>query len=137
EVIACAKAGVPVTVVPGVTSSIAVPGVAGIPVTHRGVAHDFTVVSGHLPPGHAQSLIDWPALARLRGTLVVLMGLKNLAAITGALTGHGRPADTPAAVVQEGTMAHSRTVRSTLGGIAADAMAAGLRPPSVLVVGDV
>jgi uroporphyrin-III C-methyltransferase/precorrin-2 dehydrogenase/sirohydrochlorin ferrochelatase len=137
ELIACAAAGVPVTVVPGVTSSIAAPAAAGIPVTHRGVAHEFTVVSGHLPPEHPSSLVDWPALGRLRGTLVVLMGLKNLPAIAAALRAHGRPPRTPAAVVQEGTTGAQRTVRATLGDIAGEVRAAGLRPPAVLVVGDV
>lgn len=137
EVIACAEAGVPVTVVPGVTSSIAVPAVAGIPVTHRGVAHEFTVVSGHLAPDHPGSLIDWAALARLRGTLVVLMGLKNLAAITAVLREHGRAATTPAAVVQEGTTENQRVVRATLATLADAAREAGLRPPAVMVLGDV
>ncbi|HYN96407.1 MAG TPA: uroporphyrinogen-III C-methyltransferase, partial [Pilimelia sp.] len=137
EVIACTAAGVPVTVVPGVTSSIAAPAAAGIPVTHRGVAHEFTVVSGHLAPDHASSLVDWPALARMRGTLVVLMGLKNLAAITDTLLAHGRAAATPAAVVQEATTGGERALRSTLGQVAADVAAAGLRPPAVLVVGEV
>src|SRR5690606_34748320 len=71
EVLACAAAGVPVTVVPGLSSSISVPARAGIPVTHRGIAHEFAVVSGHLPPGHPESLVEWDALARLRGTLVL------------------------------------------------------------------
>jgi len=85
EVLACAAAGVSVTVVPGVTSAFAVPSAAGIPVTHRGVTHEVVVVSGHLPPGHPQSLVDWPAVARLRGTVCVLMGLKNLDPIAAAL----------------------------------------------------
>jgi uroporphyrin-III C-methyltransferase/precorrin-2 dehydrogenase/sirohydrochlorin ferrochelatase len=137
EAIACAAAGVPVTVVPGVTSSIAAPALAGIPVTHRGVAHDFTVVSGHVAPDNPASLVDWPALARMRGTLVVLMGLKNLPAIAATLLDHGRAAHTPAAVVQEGTMGSQRVVRTTLGAVAADAAAAGIRPPAVVVVGEV
>jgi uroporphyrin-III C-methyltransferase/precorrin-2 dehydrogenase/sirohydrochlorin ferrochelatase len=95
EVVACVKAGVPVTVVPGVTSSIAAPALAGIPVTHRGVAHEFTVVSGHVPPDDPASLVDWPALARLRGTLVVLMGLKNLPRITATLIEQGRGGGPP------------------------------------------
>ena len=95
EVLACAEAGVPVTVVPGVTSAIAVPAAAGIPVTHRGVAHEFTVVSGHLAPDDPESLVDWAALARLRGTLVILMGLKNLPAIAATLLAHGRDAGDP------------------------------------------
>jgi uroporphyrin-III C-methyltransferase/precorrin-2 dehydrogenase/sirohydrochlorin ferrochelatase len=137
EVVACAKAGVPVTVVPGVTSSIAAPALAGIPVTHRGVAHEFTVVSGHVPPESAESLVDWAALARLRGTLVVLMGLKNLPKIAARLVAEGRAADTPAAIVQEGTTDSQRVLHSTLAEVAAAAAEAGIRPPAVVVVGDV
>ncbi|MFG2064160.1 uroporphyrinogen-III C-methyltransferase [Micromonospora sp. NPDC048871] len=137
ELLACAEAGVPVTVVPGVTSSVAAPAAAGIPVTHRGVAHEFTVVSGHVAPDSAASLVRWEALAALRGTLVILMGLKNLSAITATLLQHGRPADTPAAVVQEATTGGQRTLRSTLGSVAEDVAAAGVRPPAVVVVGDV
>ncbi|MFF5181766.1 uroporphyrinogen-III C-methyltransferase [Micromonospora sp. NPDC000316] len=137
ELLACAAAGVPVTVVPGVTSSIAAPAAAGIPVTHRGVAHEFTVVSGHLAPDAPASLVRWEALAGLRGTLVILMGLKNLAAIAATLIAHGRPPETPAAVVQEATTGAQRVLRSTLDAVAADALAADVRPPAVVVVGDV
>ena len=137
EVIACAQAGVPVLVVPGVTSSIAAPALAGIPVTHRGVAHEFTVVSGHVPPDSPASLVDWPALGRLRGTLVVLMGLKNLRAIADRLIAEGRAAGTPVAVVQEGSTAHQRTLRSTLAAVAAEVTEAGIRPPAVVVIGEV
>jgi uroporphyrin-III C-methyltransferase/precorrin-2 dehydrogenase/sirohydrochlorin ferrochelatase len=137
EAIACAAAGVPVLVVPGVTSSIAAPALAGIPVTHRGVAHEFTVVSGHVPPDSAQSLVDWPALGRLRGTIVVMMGLKNLPRIAARLIAEGRPAGTPVAVVQEGSTPDQRSLRSTLGAVAEDAVAAGLRPPATVVIGDV
>ncbi|MEU6202401.1 uroporphyrinogen-III C-methyltransferase [Micromonospora musae] len=137
ELLACAAAGVPVTVVPGVTSAVAVPAVAGVPVTHRAVAHEFTVVSGHVAPDSPDSLVRWEALAALRGTLVILMGLKNLAAIAATLLAHGRPGRTPVAVVQEGTTGAQRTIRSTLDTVAADVTAAGLRPPAVVVVGDV
>ncbi|WP_410811506.1 uroporphyrinogen-III C-methyltransferase [Micromonospora sp. 067-2] len=137
ELLACAAAGVPVTVVPGVTSSIAAPAAAGIPVTHRSVVHEFTVVSGHLAPDSPASLVRWEALAGLRGTLVIMMGLQNLAAITATLIAHGRSPQTPAAVVQEGTTGAQRSLRSTLGAVAADAVAADLRPPAVVVVGDV
>ncbi|MFG3557800.1 uroporphyrinogen-III C-methyltransferase [Micromonospora sp. NPDC047557] len=137
ELLACAAAGVPVTVVPGVTSSIAAPAAAGIPVTHRGVAHEFTVVSGHVAPDSPASLVRWDALAGLRGTLVILMGLKNLAAIAETLIAHGRSPQTPAAVVQEGTTGAQRTLRSTLGAVAADALTAEVRPPAVVVLGDV
>ncbi|MTK04401.1 uroporphyrinogen-III C-methyltransferase [Micromonospora sp. CP22] len=137
ELLACAAAGVPVTVVPGVTSSIAAPAAAGIPVTHRSVAHEFTVVSGHVAPDSPHSLVRWDALAALRGTLVILMGLKNLPSITQALLTHGRPAGTPAAVVQEATTGGQRVVHSTLGEVADAVTAAGLRPPAVVVIGDV
>jgi uroporphyrin-III C-methyltransferase/precorrin-2 dehydrogenase/sirohydrochlorin ferrochelatase len=137
EAIACVKAGVPVMVVPGVTSAIAAPALAGIPVTYRGVAHEFTVVSGHAPPDSPESLVDWPALGQLRGTLVIMMGLKHLAAIAQALIDEGRAADTPAAVVQEGSTDAQRVLRGTLGTVAADAEAAGIRPPATVVIGDV
>ncbi|SDZ41392.1 uroporphyrin-III C-methyltransferase / precorrin-2 dehydrogenase / sirohydrochlorin ferrochelatase [Micromonospora pattaloongensis] len=137
EAIACAEAGVPVTVVSGVTSSIAAPAAAGIPVTHRGVAHEFTVVSGHVAPDDPASLVDWPALARMRGTLVVLMGLKNLPAIAATLLAHGRAAATPVAVVQEGTTGEQRALRTTLADLVPQVGAAGIRPPAVVVLGDV
>jgi uroporphyrin-III C-methyltransferase / precorrin-2 dehydrogenase / sirohydrochlorin ferrochelatase len=137
EAIACAEAGVPVLVVPGVTSSIAAPALAGIPVTHRGVAHEFTVVSGHVGPDHPQSLVDWPALGRLRGTIVLLMGLKNLHAIAARLIAEGRPGDTPVGVVQEGSTSHQRVLRSTLAAAAVDVAEARIRPPAVVVIGDV
>ncbi|HEY1135213.1 MAG TPA: uroporphyrinogen-III C-methyltransferase, partial [Nocardioides sp.] len=135
EIQACEAAGVPVTVIPGLSSSISVPGVAGIPVTHRGVAHEFTVISGHIPPGHPDSLVAWDALARLRGTLVLLMAVANAGAIADALVTGGRPADTPVAVVAEGTMPEQRTVLSTLATLADDIAATGLRPPAIIVVG--
>jgi uroporphyrin-III C-methyltransferase/precorrin-2 dehydrogenase/sirohydrochlorin ferrochelatase len=135
EALACAAAGVPVTVVPGVSSAVAVPAVAGIPMTHRGLAHEFVVVSGHLAPDDPASRVSWPALARLRGTLVILMGMRNLPAIAAALLAHGRSPRTPAAVVAEGTTATQRTVRTTLAGLPAGA--AGIRPPAVVVVGEV
>ncbi|HLL65557.1 MAG TPA: uroporphyrinogen-III C-methyltransferase [Micromonosporaceae bacterium] len=137
EVLACSEAGVPVLVVPGVTSAIAVPSAVGIPVTHRGVAHEFTVVSGHLPPGHPESLVDWAALGRLRGTVCVLMGLKHLEAIAAALRDGGRSPQTPVAVVQDGTTTGQRVVRGTVATIAAVVAAAGLQPPALVVVGPV
>ncbi|MFI6073411.1 uroporphyrinogen-III C-methyltransferase [Actinoplanes sp. NPDC051343] len=137
EMIACAQAGVPVLVVPGVTSSIAAPGLAGIPVTHRGVAHEFTVVSGHVSPDNPASLVDWPALARLRGTLVVLMGMKNLPAIASRLIAEGRSSSTPVAVIQEGSTERQRSLRSTLGSVAADVRTAAIGHPAVVVIGEV
>lgn len=137
EAIACARAGIPVEVVPGITSAISVPAIAGIPVTHRGVAHEFTVVSGHVAPDNPQSLVDWPALARLRGTLVLLMAMERLGAIAETLVAHGRPADTPVAIVQEGTMTTQRILRTTLARAAADARDQAMRPPAIVIIGDV
>jgi len=137
EVLACARAGVPVVVVPGVTSAVAAPAAGGVPVTHRGVAHEFVVVSGHLPPGHPESLVDWSTLGRLRGTVCVLMGLRNLAAIADTLMGAGRAPVTPVAVIQDGTTRAQRAIRTTLARAAADAAAEDLRPPAVIVIGDV
>ncbi len=137
EIEACRAAGVPVEVVPGLSSAIAVPGRAGIPLTHRGMTHEFTVISGHLPPGHPDSLVEWEALARTRGTLVLLMAVQNAAAIAAALVEHGRAADTPVAVIADGTMPVEREVVTTLEGLGAAIEAAGLRPPAIIVVGDV
>jgi uroporphyrin-III C-methyltransferase/precorrin-2 dehydrogenase/sirohydrochlorin ferrochelatase len=137
ELLACVAAGIPVTVVPGVTSAVAVPGAAGIPVTHRGVAHEWVVVSGHLPPGHPESLVDWPVLAQLRGTICVLMGLTHLSAITAELITHGRSPTTPVAAVRSGTTGAQQTVRADLSTIATAVAQAGLRPPAVVVIGDV
>jgi uroporphyrin-III C-methyltransferase/precorrin-2 dehydrogenase/sirohydrochlorin ferrochelatase len=137
EVIACAEAGVPVTVVPGVTSAFAAPAVADVPVSHRGVAHEIVVVSGHVAPDDPASLVDWPALARLRGTLVVMMGVQKIGAFAEVLIEHGRPADTPVAVIQDGTLRSQRTVRATLAKVA-DAIAdERVRPPAVIVIGAV
>ncbi|MGN6129956.1 MAG: uroporphyrinogen-III C-methyltransferase, partial [Nocardioidaceae bacterium] len=109
EIEACREAGVAVTVIPGLSSPLGVPAVAGIPVTHRHGAHDFTVVSGHLPPGHPESLVDWQALGRLRGTLLLMMAVENAPAIAEALVTAGRPAETPVAVVCDGSMPGERT----------------------------
>jgi uroporphyrin-III C-methyltransferase/precorrin-2 dehydrogenase/sirohydrochlorin ferrochelatase len=137
EAEALAEAGIPVTVVPGVSSAISVPGAAGIPVTHRGVAHEFTVVSGHVAPDDPRSLVDWPALAQLRGTLVLLMAVERIGAIADTLIAGGRAADTLVAVVQEGTTAAQRRVDATLATVAAKVVAEGVRPPAVVVIGDV
>jgi uroporphyrin-III C-methyltransferase/precorrin-2 dehydrogenase/sirohydrochlorin ferrochelatase len=137
EVLACQQAGVPVTVIPGISSPFAVPAAAGIPVTHRGVNHDLTVVSGHLPPGHPDSLVQWGALARLRGTLVLMMAVDNAPVIAEVLLRGGREAGTPVAIVSEGTMPTERTVLTTLGELAGAIADEGVRPPAVIVIGDV
>lgn len=137
EVLACRAAGVPVEVVPGLSSALAVPGRAGIPVTHRGVAHEFAVVSGHLPPGHPESLVDWAALGALRGTLVLMMAVDNAAVIAEALMAGGRPGGTPTAVIADGTMPAERRLVTTLAALGGDLAESGVRPPAVIVVGDV
>jgi len=137
EVAACVAAGVPVQVVPGISSVTAGPAAAGIPVTHRGLAADFAVVSGHRDPGRAEAGWNWAELAVGPATLVLLMGMDNLAEITGELIRHGRPADTPAAVIQSATMPDQRVLRAPLGLLADQAAAAGLAAPAVVVIGAV
>ena len=137
EVLACLRAGVPVTVVPGVTSATAVPGAAFVPVTHRGIAQEFHVVSAHVAPGDMRSTIDWTALAGSSGTIVLLMAVERLDAIADALIRHGRVSTTPVAVIQDGTLPTQHTLTATLGTVADEAAAAGIRPPAVVVVGEV
>ncbi|WP_374983846.1 uroporphyrinogen-III C-methyltransferase [Streptomyces fradiae] len=137
EAQALAEAGIACTVVPGISSSISVPGAAGIPVTHRGVAHEFTVVSGHVAPDDPRSLVDWASLARLRGTLVILMGVDKIGKIAEALIAHGKDPETPLALVQEGTTAAQRRVDATLATVAETVRAQDVRPPAVIVVGEV
>jgi uroporphyrin-III C-methyltransferase / precorrin-2 dehydrogenase / sirohydrochlorin ferrochelatase len=137
ELLACTEAGIEVTVVPGITSAISVPGLAGVPVTHRGMAHEFTVVSGHLAPDHPKSLVDWPALAKLRGTLVLLMAVERMGPIAETLLANGKQPDTPVTVIQEGSLPAERVVRCTLGTVAAEVVAQGVRPPAIVVLGPV
>lgn len=137
EVIACAEAGVPVTVVPGVTSAIGVPALAGVPVTHRHVTHEFVVVSGHVAPGHPESLVNWNALAALSGTIVLLMAVERIELFAKVLQEGGRPADTPVLVVQHGTTAAQRTLRATLADVAERIREDGIRPPAIIVIGPV
>jgi uroporphyrin-III C-methyltransferase/precorrin-2 dehydrogenase/sirohydrochlorin ferrochelatase len=137
EAMACAAAGIPCRVIPGVTSAVSVPALAGVPVTHRGVAHEFTVISGHLPPDDPDSLVDWKAVASLTGTLVLLMSVENIGAIAAVLVRHGKRAGTPTAVVQDGSLDGQRTVFSALDGVAAEIARQGVRPPATIVVGDV
>ncbi|WP_295658443.1 uroporphyrinogen-III C-methyltransferase [uncultured Nocardioides sp.] len=137
ELLACREAGVPVTVIPGLSSSVSVPGTSQIPVTHRGVAHDFTVVSGHLPPGHPESLVEWPAVARLRGTVVLMMAVENAPAIATALLDGGRRPSTPVAVIVDGTMPEERTVLATLATLTDRMAEEQVAPPAIIVIGDV
>ncbi|MFD9790631.1 uroporphyrinogen-III C-methyltransferase [Streptomyces sp. NPDC059070] len=137
ELQALAEEGISCTVVPGISSSISVPGAAGIPVTHRGVAHEFTVVSGHVAPDDPRSLVDWESLARLTGTLVILMGVDKIGAIARTLIAHGKAPGTPVALVQEGTTAAQRRVDATLATVGETVTAQDVRPPAVIVIGDV
>ncbi|MGW5639710.1 uroporphyrinogen-III C-methyltransferase [Streptomyces sp. NPDC003832] len=137
ELQALTEAGIPCTVVPGISSSISVPGAAGIPVTHRGVAHEFTVVSGHVAPDDERSLVDWPSLAKLRGTLVILMGVATIGKVAATLIAHGKSPDTPLALIQEGTTSAQRRVDATLATVAEVVVAREVRPPAVVVIGEV
>jgi len=137
ELLACTDAGIPVTVVPGVTSATAVPALAGVPVTHRAVCHEFVVVSGHIEPGHPESLVNWDALAAMTGTIVLLMAVERIEQFSEVLLKGGRPAGTPVLVVQHGTTAAQRTLRATLADAPEKIRAEGIRPPAIIVIGAV
>lgn len=130
EVAACRQAGIPVEVVPGVTSAFSVPAAAGIPVTHRGVSRLVTVATGH-------DMLDWRSLAALDGTLVLLMAVTRLPEIAAALVEHGRPPSTPVAVVESGFSPTQRTTVADLATVAVRAAERGVRNPAVVVVGEV
>ncbi len=137
EALACVRAGVPFQVVPGVTSAVAVPAYAGIPVTHRGLTQDFAVVSAHLDPSHPGATVDWDALARGPGTLVLLMAVSNLDSVTTELIKRGRDGGTPVAVISDGTMPGQQVLTSTLAEVARDVERAEIQPPAVVVIGEV
>ncbi|SEG87513.1 uroporphyrin-III C-methyltransferase / precorrin-2 dehydrogenase / sirohydrochlorin ferrochelatase [Nonomuraea solani] len=137
EMIACAQAGIPVLVVPGLTSAVAVPAAAGVPVTHRGVSQEFHVISVHVAPDDPRSTVDWPALARSQGTLVLLMAVERLSKVAEALVRDGRAPETPVMVVQDGTLPTQRAVTASLSTVADRVSAAGIRPPAIVIVGDV
>ena len=105
--------------------------------THRGVTHEFVVVSGHVAPDHPDSLVDWPALARLRGTIVLLMAVERIEQFAAALVAGGRDSQTPATVIQEGTLRGQRVVRADLATIAARVRDENIRPPAIIVIGAV
>ncbi|HEU5418768.1 MAG TPA: uroporphyrinogen-III C-methyltransferase [Streptosporangiaceae bacterium] len=135
EAAACAAAGIACTVIPGLSSALAGPALAGIPLTHREIGQSFTVVSGHLPPDHPDSRVDWKALAAGSDTLVLLMAVRNLRAIAAHLTACGTPPETPAACVQEAGTPGQRIFRSTLGGLADPDAAPPVRNPAVVIIG--
>jgi uroporphyrin-III C-methyltransferase len=133
EILACRAAGIDVRVVPGVTSAVAVPAAAGIPVTHRGASHAFTVLSGHRPPSTA----ELEALAGLGGTLVILMGMASLTQTVTGLVAAGLPADTPAAVVERGFSDSQRTTPGRLADLPGLVGRIGVTSPAVVVIGEV
>ena len=137
ELQACVAAGVPVTVVPGITSPISVPASAGIPVTHRGVTHEVVIASGHVPPGHPDSLIDWSVLAQMRGTLVLMMAVERVDVFAEALLAGGKPGDTPVALIENGSLPTQRLLRTDLAHAAQTAAVENLRPPAIVVIGPV
>ncbi len=124
-------------VVPGISSAIAAPAYAGIPVTHRNYASAVSIITGHEDPAKPESQLDWPVLAKMSGTLVFLMGVKQLPQITAQLIDHGKDPETPVAVVRWGTRPEQETVTGTLQTIAPIVQERQLQPPCIIVVGDV
>ena len=137
EALALCEAGIAFEVVPGITSAIAVPAYAGIPVTQRGYTSSLSIITGHEDPGKDSSDLDWSQIAVGSGTLVFLMGVRNLPDIVTALLRNGRTPDTPAAVIQRGTEPTQQTVVGCLENIVQKAQAAGITPPAITVVGEV
>jgi uroporphyrin-III C-methyltransferase len=135
EALALADAGIPFEIVPGVSSAIAVPAYAGIPVTHRELATSFTVVTGHEQQTSTSSSVNWAALAALGGTLVIMMGVETLPQITQRLLAGGLLPSTPAAVIQQGTVPQQRIVTDTLVNIAESARTAKITSPAVTIIG--
>jgi uroporphyrinogen III methyltransferase / synthase len=137
EALALADAGVPFEIVPGVSAAVAVPAYAGIPVTHRGLASSFAVVTGHEDPGKDGPGVDWARLATSVDTLVLLMGARSLPRIAAELVAHGRAPDTPVALIRWGTTEAQETVIGTLADMATRAESLALAPPVLAVIGAV
>ena len=137
EALALANAGVAFEIVPGVSAAVAVPAYAGIPVTHRGLASSFAVVTGHEDPGKDATGVDWARLATAVDTIVVLMGARSLPRIVAELVTHGRPPATPVALIRWGTTEAQETLVGTLADIVARAEAVALAPPVLAVIGAV
>ena len=135
EAIACRDAGIPFVVIPGVSSAIAVPAYAGVPVTHRGVSTAFTVLSGHENPDDPTNTIDYAALVKLGGTMVLLMGINHLPRIVTHLLNAGLVPETPTISIEWGTTDHQRVVRATVASVVTEA--ADLKPPTITVIGAV
>jgi uroporphyrinogen III methyltransferase / synthase len=137
EALALAAAGIPFEIVPGVSAAVAVPAYAGIPVTHRGLASSFAVVTGHEDPDKEAAGVDWGRLATSVDTIVVLMGAKSLPRIVAELMTHGRPPATPVALIRRGTTEAQETLVGTLADIVGRAEAVALAPPVLAVIGAV
>jgi uroporphyrin-III C-methyltransferase/precorrin-2 dehydrogenase/sirohydrochlorin ferrochelatase len=137
EVLACLRAGIAVTVVPGISSVSGVPAAVGVPLTHRGIAQEFHVVSAHVAPGDERSTVDWRALGSSAATLVLLMASEHLPDIADTLIRYGRNPRTPVSVIANGTLPSQRTINARLDTVARDCARVGLRPPAVVVVGEV
>ncbi len=132
-----AEAGIPFEIIPGVTSAVAVPAYAGIPVTHRTMASTVTFVTGHEDPTKDESVVEWPRLASVNGTLIFLMGVKNLPLIVEKLITEGKSPETPVALIRRGTYMSQQTVTGTLANIVEQAKSVNLQPPTVIVIGSV
>lgn len=128
---------IPFEVVPGITSAIAAPAYAGIPVTHRDLSSSVVIVTGHEDPEKTRASVDWDSLAHGPDTIVILMGLGNLSAITERLVKAGKSPETPVSLIQDATTPHQKTVTGSLADIVQRASEAGLRPPAVAVIGEV
>lgn len=137
EAEALRKAGIEVEVVPGITSAIAVPEHAGIPVTHRGCASAVTFITGHEDPAKGEPALNFKALAQMRGTIVILMGVSRLRENVEALLANGKPRDTPVAIIERGTTEKERVTAGTLGNIVGLAELREVRSPAIIVVGEV
>jgi uroporphyrin-III C-methyltransferase len=137
ELLACGEAGLAVTVIPGVSSAIAAPALAGIPLTHRSLTQGVTIVSAHLPPGHPGSTLDWAALARANTTLVIMMGVATLTEVAAELISQGMDPATPAATVADAGLPSQRSVRANVATIAEATRTAGIGPPAITVIGAV
>jgi len=130
-------AGIPVEMIPGISSALAVPASVGIPLTHRKYASQVTILTGNEDPTKSEPALDWALLARSRGTIVILMGVANLAKIADVLMKHGKSHETPVAIIERGLRSDRRVTTGTLATIATVVNNAGVKPPAVIVIGDV
>ncbi|SET24358.1 uroporphyrinogen III methyltransferase / synthase [Natronincola peptidivorans] len=137
EALTLYEADIPFEIVPGITSAIAVPAYGGIPVTHRGISTSFHVITGHEDPTKAEASVNYEALAKLEGTLIFLMGVSHLKEITEKLMAYGKDKNTPAALIHRGTTARQKTVTGTLGTIVDIVDANKIKPPSIIIIGEV